>query len=152
MRYPFVGRALLSRRLADCPGPLPFPLVLFLSELAGAGEGNGPSPSTPVNWVCGCRIWRRIAGVVIVAGDEVQIQIQCQPAAAAAIAIQYPYNLACTQVRSLARTLARTHARNTHAHISLIIHDLLSISSQSGPNSAPIWPTFQLHPFPRPTP
>ena len=87
MRYPFVGRALLSRRLADCPGPLPFPLVLFLSELAGPGEGNGPSPSTPVNCVCGCRIWRRIAGVVIfldsVAGDEVQIQIRSQPAAIA---------------------------------------------------------------------
>jgi len=77
--YPFVGRVLLSRRLADCPGVLPLPL-LFPKGLRGPfpGEGNGPSPSTPVNCVCGCRIWRRIAGVVIfvdrVAGEEVQIE------------------------------------------------------------------------------
>ena len=94
-KYPFAGRVLLSRRLADCPGLLllPFPL-LFPRVLPGPGEGNGPRPSTPVNCVCGCRIWRRIAGVVIfvdsVAGEEVQIQSTQHPQSAVA---QYPYNL-----------------------------------------------------------
>lgn len=78
-KYPCVGRVLLSRRLAlaladgagwRLPWLPPFPN----SVLPGLGEGNGPSASTPVNCVCGCRIWRR-AGVVIVLGLVVVVVV-----------------------------------------------------------------------------